>query len=234
MMDSAIHIKPFGFDRVFRFAGVEAPTAGDGGEIAAEAQARELQAQIVRILEEHQVELAQARADGFEAGLWQARHDRDAALLAAVDALHGALDDVDMRLTESEQAVSRDAAQVAVSAAEALAGHALALDPLFAIDAALGRVLRQVRRGTQLGIRIHPSLAADIGRRIADRQALDRRKLSIAVLPDDNLTPGDAHIVWEEGGLIVDGAARRAAVLAELDPLLAPPVAPHPDGEADA
>jgi flagellar assembly protein FliH len=221
MMEAAIHIKPFGFDRIFRLADMEPATVGDAGESEADVETiRTLRADIARLVKEHEAELARARADGFDAGLWQARNERDTALLAAVDALHGSLDDIEARLAASEQALTRDAAQVALSAAEALAGHAIATDPALAMDEALGRVLRQVRRGTLIAIRVHPTLVEEIERRVAVRQAGDRRKLSIGILPDDTVSPGDARILWEEGGLTVDAEARQAAVLAELAPLI--------------
>lgn len=225
MMEAAIHIKPFGFDRVFRMGGgAEPPKASDAGEIEEEPianeEAEELKAQIARMVQMHAEELARARTDGFEAGLWQARQEREVALLAAVDALHAALDDVDERLVEEAQALSHDAACVAMAAAEAIAGHAVMRDPARAIDEAIDRVLRQVRRGTQIMVRVHPDLAGDIEARIVERQAKDRRKLSISVISDADVAIGDAQIVWEEGGLCVDAAARRAAVMAELGPLL--------------
>lgn len=221
MMEAAIPIKPFGFDRIFRLADAAPATVGDGGDVAEHIEIiQNLRADIARMRTEHEAELARARADGFSAGQYQARSERETALLAAVDALQGLFDDVETRLVATEQAAARDAAQVALSAAELLAGHAVAVDPTRAIDEALGRVLRQVQRGTQIGVRIHPTLAEEMERRVVERQAGDRRKLSIAILADETVLPGDAHIVWEEGGLTVDAEARQAAVRAELAPLL--------------
>ena len=221
-MEAAIHIKKFGFDRVFNVPGGEPPDvdAPDQNE-----QIEDLQARIDLMEEAHRAELFRARADGFEAGLGQARREREAAVLSAVDAIHAAIEQVDAYLAEVTDSITRDAAEIALAAAHVLAGHAIAHSPARAIDEALGRVLQQVARGTQLTVRVHPGLLPDVQRMIADRQAHDRRKLSIATLADETTPEGDALIFWDEGGLAVDMSARNEAVLAELGSLLKDPEA---------
>ncbi|ARS28935.1 hypothetical protein KC8_16830 [Sphingomonas sp. KC8] len=216
-MEAAIHVKPFGFDRVFRFASSE-PAPANTIELTKQIAA--LQAENDRMVLEHIAALSLAREDGFAAGLDQARGERDTAMLAATDALHAAIDEIDARLAETADAMMKDAADVAFSAAEILAGHAIEQAPARSVDEALGRVLQQVGRGTQLRVKVHPSLATDMERLIAARVSKERRKLSITVVEDDVMTPGDALIHWDEGGLAVDAAGRRAAVMAELGPLL--------------
>ncbi len=211
-------IEPFGFDRVFRFASAEAEEK-EGGE-AVHEQLAALEARIERMREEHSAELARARADGFDAGLEQARHERDAALLAAADALHAGLDDIAHRFEDVADQVTREAGSVALLAAEMLAGHAVALEPARAIDEALARALDQVARGTRITVRVHPTMREDIERIVAVRQATERRSQAILVIEDANVAPADARIGWAEGGLGVDAAARRKAVLAELAGLL--------------
>jgi flagellar assembly protein FliH len=88
-----------------------------------------------------------------------------------------------------------------------------------AIAEALDRVLRQVARGTQLSIRVNPALAAAV-ERMTEPRGGERRRVSLTILPDDMLPEGDAAIFWEEGGLAVDAAARRDAVMAEMQALL--------------
>ena len=83
-------------------------------------------------------------------------------------------------------------------------------------------MLQQVARGTELQVRVHPDLVEAVEQRIAQRQAADRRKLHVGVVPDATLAPGDALIDWEQGGLLLEKAARRAAVESELAPLLPP------------
>ncbi|TCM17743.1 flagellar assembly protein FliH [Novosphingobium sp. PhB165] len=213
-------IQPFGFDRVFRFSSAEAEEK-EGGEALHEELAA-MEARIERMREDHAAELARARADGFEAGLAQARHERDAALLAATDALHAGLDDVARRFDEVTDLVAREAASVALLAAEMLAGHAVSLEPARAIDEALSRALEQVARSTQITVRVHPSMRELVEHVVAARQAAERRTLQVLVVEDPAVSPADARIGWVEGGLGVDAGARRAAVLAELAGLLGP------------
>lgn len=216
-MEAAIHVKPFGFDRVFRFPAGESPAANCAD---LERQIAALEAEFDRSAKERQSVVERAREEGFAAGLAQARAEREAAMLAAVDALHAALDDVEARLPDMNDATRRDAAEAALAAAEILAGHAVDVAPARAVDEALGRVLEQIGRGAQLHIRAHPELVAEVERLVLVRTGRERRKLSITVLADPALAMGDALIFWDEGGLGVDAAARRSAVLAELGPLL--------------
>ena len=220
-MEAAIHVKPFGFDRVFRFpsAPEEAPPASVD-EAIFQQRIASLEADIARLRAEHIEILARARSDAFAAGLAQARSERDAAVLAACDALHATLDDIDARIAQATEAVMKDAAKLAFTAAEVLAGHAVEQAPARAADEALGRVLDQVSRGTRIGIRVHPAIAEDMERLIAVRVSKERRKLSLTVIADEEMAESDALIFWEEGGLAVDAAHRRAAILAELGPLL--------------
>ncbi len=216
-MEAAIHVKPFGFDRIFHMSGAD--TAGFDGR-ALNDRIDGLLARIAAMEATRDEELARAGADAFEAGLAQARQERGAALLAATDAIHAALEQIDTRLAETAEAMTREAADVALAAADMLAGHAIDHAPVRTIGEALERVLRQVTRGTRLGIRVHPALLDGVERMIGVAQQ-DRRRISITAIADDTMPEGDALIFWDEGGLAIDAAARRKAVLAELRPFLA-------------
>ena len=216
-MEMSFHPRPFAFDRVF----VDAPAARPAE--APEAMSIEietLRAELSRMREDHHTELARARVDGFEAGLAQARNEREAALLSAVDAIQADLESIGGTLDTTRAELTRDAAELALAAAGHIAGRAITDQPVNAIDDAIGRALAQVARGTELTIRIHPDLETDIAERIARRQAGDRRRLNLHITPDPSLSPGDARIEWDEGGLMVDRAAREAAVREELEGLM--------------
>lgn len=209
-MDMASDTKPFAFDRVFML-----PKAGEG----ARDQSPEvllLRAELEALTLQFDTGLAVARADGFEAGLMQARGETAAALLSATDALHVSIEAVEDEYAAIEQRLSKAAADVAMAAAEGLAAQALALDPARAIDQAIGRVLLQVARGQELQIHVHPALLEQMEALIVTRQSRDRRRLSLSLLADPALAIGDALITWDQGGLALDAAARHAAVLAEL------------------
>lgn len=117
--------------------------------------------------------------------------------------------------------VTGEAGEVALAAAELLAARAIDAAPAAAIDSAIGRALGQVARGTELQVRVAPDLVPEIEACVSARQADDRRKLNLIVVPDATLAAGDARIVWEAGSLALDASARRAAIESELAPLLA-------------
>ena len=209
-MHAHVHVERFGFDRIF------AVPPGRSGPIGPDAalEVATLRAELALLRSEQESALALARAQGYEAGLAQARAERE------VDALQAGIEVIDAQFTEVSERVTGEAAEIALAAADMIAGRALETAPGAAIDEAIGRALGQVARGTELLVRVHPDLLEDIEGRIADRQSRDRRKLNLIVVPDADIPVGDARIGWEEGGLALDATARREAVLAELETLL--------------
>lgn len=216
-MDASFHIKPFAFDRDFALA----TARRDGlGALDLEMEVESLQAEIERMKLDHAAELALARTDGFEAGLAHSRSDLDVAVLAAVDAMHASLENIDEQVASLTRDANRQATQVALAAADLMAARAIAHAPEAAIGAALGRVLEQVGRGPRLQIRVNASLVERMEQLIAERTSRERRRMTLTVIADDALPVGDAFIFWDEGGLALDAAARRAAVVEELGSLL--------------
>jgi flagellar assembly protein FliH len=216
-MNASLDIRPFAFDRIFAVAGPPGPAVRTEDlqlRIAA------LEAETQRMRDDQDAMLALARADGFEAGVIQARTEREAAYLAAVDALQASLEMMDSRFDGVMAQMQQDAAEVALSAAEVLAARALTEAPVAAIDEAIGRVLKQVARGQELLVRVHPALVGEVQHLVAERQAGDRRRLNLQVAGDVGLAQGDAHIEWDQGGLVLDASLRAEAIRSELSALL--------------
>ncbi len=211
------NVERFAFDRIFSTPANESATI-PSGDMLLEISA--LRAELALLRSDVNAQIALARAEGFEAGLAQARAERDVALLSAVDALHAGIESLDERFEDVSRRVTGEAAEIALAAADMIAGRAIDAAPVETIDAAIGRALSQVARGTELEIRVHPDLIEAIEARIADRQSRDRRKLNLNVVGDVTITVGDAMIGWEQGGLALDATARRQAVLDELETLL--------------
>jgi len=218
------NVERFAFDRIFATPGSEgAPVAS--GDTLLEITA--LRAELALLKSDVDAQIAIARAEGFEAGIAQARAERDVALLSAVDALHAGIEALDERFEEVSTRVTGEAAEIALAAADMIAGRAIDIAPAEAIDAAIGRALSQVARGTELEIRVNPDLIETIEARVADRQSKDRRKLNLTVVGDVTVAVGDARIGWEKGGLSLDAGARRQAVIEELETLLPPAAGAH-------
>ncbi|MFM9977380.1 MAG: FliH/SctL family protein [Sphingomonadaceae bacterium] len=206
----SFHTRRFAFDRVF-----EMPRPGAEGVDGAPSLAA-LQAEIDLLRLQLESGIAVARAEGFEAGLTHARGETAAALLTATDALHASIEAIETEAAAREERLAKVAAEVAMAAADGLAARALGLDPALAIDAAIGRVLLQVARGQELHIHVNPALIVQMEALIEARKGAERRRLSLTLLADPALPVGDALIAWEQGGLALDAAARRAAILTEL------------------
>ncbi|MCD2317086.1 flagellar assembly protein FliH [Sphingomonas sp. IC-11] len=217
MMHTSSHIRPFVFDSIFALPETD-PAKVSTDELSLEIAA--LKADLALMQRDQETLIAAAKAEAFEAGLAQARAERDTALLAAVDALHASIEILDERMDEIASQVARDGAEVSLAAADLLAGRAIAHDPGLAIDEAIGRVLKQVARGQELLVRVSPALKEEVEGLIATRQAQDRRRLNLQVVCDPNLAPGDAYIEWDQGALALDAGARRQAICAELEALL--------------
>lgn len=204
-------MKPFPFDRVFAAV---APL--DNAVLERE--------HLLAELEHLRVELARAeergRAEGEAQALDRFRAERDTALLAATDALHAAVEELAERFERIEDEVTRDGAALAMAAAEHLAGRVLADDPRKAIDAAIGRILGDLRRGTPLEVRVAPELVPAIEAAVAERQSRDRRRLGVTVIGDASLSAGDARLSWERGSAVLDAATRREALARELERML--------------
>ena len=211
-MDQSHGAKPFRF--ATEFAVVPPHQRGDMHATALEVAA--LRAALEALRSDHAVELAKARSEGYMEALAQMRAEREQAMLAALDALHAEWEEfADTRDAMMEQ-LREEAGALSLSIGEALAARALSEAPGEAIDQAIGRVLGQVARGQEVTVSVHPDLAEDIETRIVARQAGDRRRLNLVVLADEALTPGDAHLRWEMGGLRLEAEARRQAVIEEL------------------
>jgi flagellar assembly protein FliH len=208
-MDMSFQARPFAFDRVFAM-----PPGGDRRQSAPDVAA--LQAEIDLLKLQLETAVTVARVEGFEAGLAHARGETSAALLSATDALHVSIEAVEEEYAAIEERLSKTAAEVAMAAADGLAARNLDIDPTLAIDAAIGRVLQQVTRGQELHVHVHPDLIDPMEALIAARKNGERRRLSLTLVADPKLAVGDALISWEQGGLALDAAARRNAILTEL------------------
>ena len=168
-----------------------------------------------------QAELATLRSDGFAAGLAQARTETAEALVQTETTLIAAIAGLETEFCTTEARIAAVAANVSLAAAQLLAARAIAVDPTLAIDAALARVLAQTGFREMLHLRVHPLLADAVRALVAGRQSAEQRPLTITIHEDPAVPVGDARIMWDQGGLSLDAAARCAAVRDALG--IAPP-----------
>lgn len=206
------HARPYAFDRVF----AQSARNGLRDQPDLVVQLDAIRADRDRRQGDAEAAVARARADGFAAGLAQARAEIATSLLSAETALADGLDRLEARFAETEARIAGVAAEVAMAAAELLAARAIAECPALAIDAAVGRVLSQTGFRETLHLHVHPSTGGQIRALLADRESAEQRPLAITVHDDPALAAGDANILWDQGGLSLDAAARNAAVRAAL------------------
>jgi flagellar assembly protein FliH len=201
-------VRPYAFERIFALSAVDAERNPQDQAL----QLLALQAELDRLHIDHASELVRAREDGFAAGLAQARTDTAAALVAAETALVAGIDQLECSFTETEARMARLAADVARAAADLLAARAIGDDPNLAIDAAIARVLSQTNFRETLHVHVHPSIVAPLRDLVGARQTAEQRPLDITIHDDVTIPVGDAHIVWDQGGLSLDAEARTVAV----------------------
>ena len=211
-MGIEIPTRPFAFERIFDFSsiGLERSPQDLGLQILA------LQAEIASHVANAGPALAEARAEGFAAGLAHARSETATALLGAERSLIDGLTRLENSHQATEARVAAAAADVVMIAAEAIAARAIAADPCQAIDAAIGRVLCQIGFRETLHVHTHTGLVEPLQALIEQRKTAAQRPLSIILHADPDIPIGDAHILWDAGGLQLDAAARTAAVRAAL------------------
>lgn len=161
------------------------------------------------------------RIEAEAAALERLREERDSALLASCDKLRAALEFLDEHFATAERQLADDAAELALDAAERIAGQAIERDVIAGIDQAIGRALAELRRGSPIEARVHPDLVAPLEAAIDARQTRDRRQLTLTVIADPSLQPGDARLRWERGEALLSAAGRRASLATEFAELVA-------------
>lgn len=160
-----------------------------------------------------------AREEGINLGLEQARSELQASLLSATDCVHDALETIGGEIAARFEVVTRDSAGLAFAIGEHLAGQFLDREPMSVIEGALNAVLSGMHKLTELEIEVNPSLVKPLEDSFKSNSAVGR-KIKVSVYPDAALALGDAQISWGQGGLKVDAASRRKALLQALGVIL--------------
>src|ERR1041384_4234433 len=98
-------VERFAFDRIFSTPAHEGAAIRSGDMLL---EISTLRAELALLRSDVDAQLALARAQGFDAGLAQARAERDVALLSAVDALHAGIEALDERLEDGSKRGPRE------------------------------------------------------------------------------------------------------------------------------
>ena len=153
-----------------------------------------------------EADVAQARSEGFQAGLAQARAEAQdqtgglvARLLQSIERLasqdHARLDEVEWQ-----------AAQVAISTARRLAGAALADKPMAGLENAVRECLGHARLAPHLVVRVNEASVETVEGMLARLTRETGFAGKLVVLGEPDIAPGDGRIEWADGDFVVDQA----------------------------
>ncbi len=152
-------------------------------------------------------------ADGKEAGQLVAVAGMEAQILAMLKSIDSRMDLLFTSHDEVRRDMERQAAELALSVARAMAPAAMARFPFDELDQMIQRCLDEVRGEAPLCIMVAPMLVEPLSQRLAGLDGGAAAAGNIAVRPDPALGPGDARIEWDEAGLVFD----QARILAEVE-----------------
>ena len=148
------------------------------------------------------------RAAGRQEAEAETARLRAAALQRVADEAARATATLDDRAREIED----EALRFFVGLADALAGRALAREPLAAIAQAAREAFRHLRGVAHLVARVHADLVEEVDealRGLAREHGFEGR---IVVIGSEEIAPGDARLEWADGAVVTDRRAHEAAI----------------------
>lgn len=180
--------------------------------------------------EELQAARDEAYKAGLQAGLQEAGASIEQQVATTLDVMAGTLGGIAERQASMNEAITRDAIDLAVGAVKKLLPVTAEANGVAEITALLEEALARLLQEPRITIRVAESLAGQVESQlgaVAARAGFDGR---ISVLPDPEMGPADCRIMWN------DGEANRevGALLEELDGLVGLVPRPIPDTRAVA
>ncbi|MBN9455817.1 MAG: FliH/SctL family protein [Bosea sp. (in: a-proteobacteria)] len=152
-----------------------------------------------------EADLNAARAEGFQAGHEQGRHEAEAQFNGLAGQLARSAERLFALESARMAAIEEQAAQVALAAARALAGAALAEKPMAALAQAVRECIGHARQAPHLVLRVNETsveAAEELASRLAREHGFTGR---LIVLGEPDIRPGDGRIEWADGGFVLDG-----------------------------
>lgn len=182
--------KPFNFDRVFD---------GNGADAPAKPVKRSYSA----------TEVQRIRAEAYAEGAASAEAQAAQAIALAVGQVASAIMSLIDNLDQETTAMRESAVDIALTAADKIAGAALKAFPLAEIERLIGECAHELPGEPRLVVRVAPGLAEDLRSRIdaiAQERGFEGRVVLVA---ETNIKGSDARIEWSDGG--VETNAERTA-----------------------
>lgn len=170
--------------------------------------------------------LADARAEGFEAGRLTGRNEAEAEQARLVADSLGRISreivQLNERRTASFAVLRHEALALGVSIARKLAPRLLASRPLAEIEGLVEECLNRLMGEPRIVVRIHSSLLDVLQERIdatARRQGFAGQ---IILFGEDELAPTDCRVEWADGGAIRNATQLEGEIDELIGRLLAP------------
>ncbi len=174
----------------------------------------------------NEAEIAHSRAEahrqGHAEGYAQARAEIEAELSTVATQVLEHARQLAARDEERSAALEEHAIQLAVTLARRLAGAALELHPMAAIEAAARECLVHARTAPHLAIRVNDAMVDAVDRLFARLGREIGYAGKVIVLGDPQIGTAEARMEWADGGLVVDPALQEQALAAAIANALKP------------
>ena len=141
-----------------------------------------------------------AHADGMAAGLDQALRGLERQTAQALEETGRQLASLHERQTKSNEAVQRNALEVAVSVVRKLLQGIEARDGMSEVERVVVDSLQQVLDQPRVVIRVHDALMQALQGRLKDVSDSVGFPGQLVLIADDRLGPGDCRVEWADGG----------------------------------
>ncbi|MDX3808827.1 FliH/SctL family protein [Bosea thiooxidans] len=151
-----------------------------------------------------EADLSAARAEAFQAGQEQGRREAEAQFNGLAGQLARSAERLFALETARMAAIEAQAAEVALAAARALAGAALAEKPLAPLAQAVRECIGHARQAPHLVVRVNEAsveAAEELVKRLTREQGFSGQ---LMVLGEPDIRPGDGRIEWADGGFVMD------------------------------
>lgn len=159
-----------------------------------------------------EADLAAAREEGLQRGRQEAAQATDRASAEALRAIARMMQMMLSGLAAEAQGLRSDALEVAMAAAELMAGHALEQFAPEAVEGFVSEAVAQLRDVPRLVVRIAPEMVEDLAPRLEQVARDAGFDGQVVVRPDPAASGGDVTLEWAEGSIHHDRASSLAAV----------------------
>ncbi len=159
-----------------------------------------------------QAACAQARTEGHQAGLAEARTEIEQIVANTLTSVEASIGDIMRRYDEDFQAIRRDAADMSVTIARKLAPALIARQPAMEVEALVNDCLADLREEPRIVVRASVMVVETLKPRIDDIAARSAFGGRVILLPDDDLQGADCRVEWADGGAERDSAALESQI----------------------